>query len=362
MLSKIAASLMSCSLAIGLVDTSFASDVEDKDNGEKNSMSVVDFSRATPIKRSSPKFPLAALRNLNEGWVIMSYSVDEEGNPKAPVVVDSAGHPSFERAARSALMRFKFKPATLDGKAIESCDNQYKFTFALSGNTGAKRRFIGKYKEAMKLLDQREFEQAKEIIDNMPLERSFSHYEENWLHLLKSKYFEALGDTKSEYNSLVDGFTWSNPETTAPDIYLAAWVKILKYRLNSQNYAGAYQAIGRIDKALDGMKERTEAHQSVKDWIDDLSAKLEVAQYWPSKETVGERGFIVEKLVRPKFTLLGDPSQFTKVELRCDAKRFEMDYTKEVSIKVPKHWGECSLFAFGEQGAELEIIQENITT
>jgi len=328
----------------------------------KQSISIADFSRAKTVKRAFPRYPLQAQKNGHEGWVVMSFSIDEEGNARAPVVVNSAGHASFERAAEYALSKFKFEPAMLDGKAVESCDNQYKFTFEMSSKRGAHRRFVSKYKKALELLDEKKFAEVKAIIDEMPTSRNFSHYEENWMHLLKSKYFEAMGDTKSEYNSLVDGFKWGKPETTAPDIYLSAWVKILKYRLNSQNYAGAYQAIGRIDKALDGMKEPTDDHQRIKDWIDGLSAKLELAQYWPSKETVGERGFIVEKLVRQKFTLLGDPSQFSSVELRCEAKRFEMDYTKEVAIKVPKRWGECSLFAFGEQGAELEIIQEKITT
>jgi len=358
---KLAVSLLS----FGLLATNAAAVIAQASTESeevKQSMSIIDFSRATAIKQSQPRYPRAAMDNYNEGWVIISFSIDEDGNPKAPVVVDSAGHTSFERAARSAVMKFKFEPATLDGKAIESCDNRYKFTFEISGKTGANRRFVRKYKEVMKLLGQKEFEQAKEIIDSMPSERSFSHHEENWLHLLKSKYYEALGDEKSEYYSLVDGFTHNAPETTAPDIYLSAWVKILSYRLNAQNYSGAYGAIGRIERALEQEKDLTEAQQRVKAWVGDLSAKLKDTQYWPSKETVGERGFIVEKLVRPKFTLLGDPSQFSSVELRCEAKRFEMEYTKEVSIKVPRRWGKCSLFAFGEQGAELEIIQEKITT
>ena len=75
---------------------------------------------AVLIKSVNPRYPTQAQRASREGWVIVSYTVDAEGNVNGVKVVNSEPRHIFDRAAVDAVERWKYTPAMRDGKAVES--------------------------------------------------------------------------------------------------------------------------------------------------------------------------------------------------------------------------------------------------
>jgi len=80
--------------------------------------------------RVSPIYPARALAQGLEGYVIVQFDVDVNGKVTNVVVVESS-HSVFEREARKAAQRFKFKPRVVDGVALVSTGVQNLFRFEL---------------------------------------------------------------------------------------------------------------------------------------------------------------------------------------------------------------------------------------
>ena len=99
-----------------------------------------------PIVKVQPQYPRRALSRGMTGWVIVEFTVNEQGQVKDPMVVENCGwiksarnngecfdNPNsvFDSAAMKAALKFKYKPKVIDGKPVETAGVQNKITFEL---------------------------------------------------------------------------------------------------------------------------------------------------------------------------------------------------------------------------------------
>jgi periplasmic protein TonB len=70
-----------------------------------------------PVRMVAPEYPGEMQREGISGVVTVRCTIDEHGGVTDAVVVKSSAG-VFEKPAMDALSKWKFKPATLDGKAI----------------------------------------------------------------------------------------------------------------------------------------------------------------------------------------------------------------------------------------------------
>ncbi len=75
-------------------------------------------SDARPIVRVDPEYPPVASRDGIEGWVELSFSIDESGAVRDVNVIDSKPKRTFDRAAKRALQRWKYQPKREQGKTV----------------------------------------------------------------------------------------------------------------------------------------------------------------------------------------------------------------------------------------------------
>ena len=68
------------------------------------------------IVRVLPRYPSRALSRGIEGWVLMEFAIDEVGLAVNPVVIESEPPGVFDRAALSAVKRWKYRPMIEDGR------------------------------------------------------------------------------------------------------------------------------------------------------------------------------------------------------------------------------------------------------
>ncbi|HEV7778518.1 MAG TPA: energy transducer TonB [Luteibacter sp.] len=69
-------------------------------------------------KKVPPRYPTAALRANQEGWVDVEFTVDGGGKVGGVNIVDSQPKHVFDRAAIDAVSRWEFQPATRNGEAM----------------------------------------------------------------------------------------------------------------------------------------------------------------------------------------------------------------------------------------------------
>lgn len=72
----------------------------------------------SPIVRVPPSYPQVAASKGIEGWVRLSFTINDVGGVEDVTVLDSSPKRVFDKAAKRALSRWKYKPRIEHGEAI----------------------------------------------------------------------------------------------------------------------------------------------------------------------------------------------------------------------------------------------------
>lgn len=86
---------------------------------------------ATPIVRIEPRYPIKAARDGKEGYVVLSFSINEIGGVEDVKVIEAQPKRLFDKEARRALKRWKYKPKMVDGKAQKQTGQSVRLDFTL---------------------------------------------------------------------------------------------------------------------------------------------------------------------------------------------------------------------------------------
>ncbi|GLR72044.1 energy transducer TonB [Agaribacter marinus] len=85
-----------------------------------------------PLVRANPTYPVNAARDGIEGFVVMSFNITATGNVEDIKIVNAEPKGIFERAARRALLKWKYQPQMNAGKPTPVSGLQVKLEFNLS--------------------------------------------------------------------------------------------------------------------------------------------------------------------------------------------------------------------------------------
>lgn len=98
----------------------------------KFSMDAAPNSDARPVVRINPKYPVSAARDGIEGWVNLSFDIDEIGQVINVKVIEAEPKRIFNKSARQALRKWKYRAKMVDGKAIIQRNLQVMLTFNMN--------------------------------------------------------------------------------------------------------------------------------------------------------------------------------------------------------------------------------------
>ncbi len=88
---------------------------------------------AMPLVRIEPEYPINARQNGIEGWAVVEFTVSAAGTVKDAVVVASEPGTVFDRAALSAVTKWKYNPKVVDGRPVERSGIKVRFDFEMEG-------------------------------------------------------------------------------------------------------------------------------------------------------------------------------------------------------------------------------------
>jgi len=107
----------------------------DEGNTVLGPMKGLPDSDARPMVRINPKYPMDAARNGTEGWVVLGFDINAIGEVINITVINSEPKRIFDKAAKQALRKWKYKAKSVDGLQVQqkSLSVQLDFTIDQQG-------------------------------------------------------------------------------------------------------------------------------------------------------------------------------------------------------------------------------------
>jgi len=88
---------------------------------------------ATPIVRIEPKYPIQAARDGKEGWVKLSFTINKIGGVEDVKVIEAKPKRVFDKEAKRALRKWKYKPKVVDGVPLRQPGLTVQLDFKMDG-------------------------------------------------------------------------------------------------------------------------------------------------------------------------------------------------------------------------------------
>ena len=89
---------------------------------------------ARPIVRVNPKYPMDAARQGIEGWVKLVFDISAIGEVINVKIVDSTPKRIFDKAAKQALRKWKYRAKSVEGKPVSQHNFSVQLDFTMSKN------------------------------------------------------------------------------------------------------------------------------------------------------------------------------------------------------------------------------------
>jgi len=84
-----------------------------------------------PIVKVPPQYPRRATQRGIEGWVLVEFTITATGAVINPILIDADPPGIFNRSAMRTIVKWKYKPRILNGKAVARPGVQHLITFEL---------------------------------------------------------------------------------------------------------------------------------------------------------------------------------------------------------------------------------------
>jgi TonB family protein len=330
-------------------------------HAQEPSLQAETWVEPVPVQRPPPNYPSGAQQISLEGWVALSYIVSKDGAVTDAMIEDSTGSESFERAALDAVRKWRYKPATRNGEAIEHPMTRTVIRFMIKGETGASHDFSVRYREINRVLAAGDVPKAQELLADLSDKARRNLYEDAWFWWLKYTVLAAgkTADREEMLKALSAAVGYEN-DYLLPDMFLAASSRMFLLRLQDNDLGGALDAFERLTTS--------KAAKESKDYervVTALGANVEeIRKYITSDATLLNTGRVspheywVHTLVRRSFSLGDIDGNVQALEVRC--KRQQTRYqpvTDQHTWTVPASWEKCGVYVHGAPGATFKFYE-----
>ena len=316
------------------------------------------FKPATPLERVNPRYPSLAVRRGREGWVRLSYVIDEEGRVKDPVVEDFFGSPSFKRSALSAVKKWQYDPAIKDGEPTQQCHQAVQLDFTIGGKTGATRKFIKAYKNVDEIFKAGNVEAADEALKELLSWDTLNRYENAWLLNLESRIAREQSDIEREAKSLTRLLSSNGQKRFNNAVFdddYVAYILQRKILLDAQRgyYADALKSYSRLQE-MDEQQPRIDEIAAI---VNQIETSIASEKNLRVPVSMGDNGRWFHTLVRNKFAFNNIQGELDTVEVRCDSHREKFTVAEAHVWHIPQSWGQCQVMVKGDEATTFDLIE-----
>jgi len=305
-----------------------------------------------PLDRTEPDAPTNAFGIPLEGYAKVRYTVLANGTTADVRVVDVMPPQLNTRDVVSAVEGWRFEPAKAGDEAIDWFNNESVIVFdAENVPLEASPRFAQAYVNVDSLITEEDFDKAKKqnetLIENQTMRLVEIGLAQTQATLVNLR-MENLHDA---YDAIVRA---TDPEAvTLPDPELAT---ALRYRFGIEielgRYASSLETFDRL-AAIEALAE----DDVVKSRADAVRQALQTAD-----AVVAVKGRVAREPwtytpTRRAFGFTDVDGSIRGLELECDRRKQELEFSDDVEWSIPESWGACKLFVDARRDTTFTLVE-----
>ncbi|WP_111979795.1 energy transducer TonB [Algibacillus agarilyticus] len=307
-----------------------------------------------PAQRVAPQYPRAAAKQRREGWAILNFVIDEQGEVSNILVGENSGSEDITKAAVQAVQKWQYTPAMEDGKPVQQCANSVFLSFKMGDKRtkGLPAKFRRLYKNALQAKSDEDYEELENLLEKMKSNK-YQHLSENsYYHLLAADYAKLKGDKHSQVQHL-QSVMHSLELLVNEKQKLSVLYQVFDLQIQLKRYNTAYKTYKKLIKL-----------PAAKPYLDELKTTIEkIDGIVASNQSFTYHGNIKDKrywqlnMSRKEFSLTDVNGELSKLELRCANKHHVYTIKDRSTWKIPAGWDQCRLFVFGEPNASFNVTE-----
>jgi TonB family protein len=305
-----------------------------------------------------PRFPE---RNLDwygvyvEGYVLLHYTITEEGKVSDVTMLELVGPKNFLDSAQDTVKSWTYKPATLNGKPVATCHTlQVSFSVPWA-SVGARGAISNTYRQAVADVKASKFEDALVKLNQAQSTPQLNFYERGMLAnlagqiaLTKSDYWEARRLSKLA----TDHESGELPRAVAQNL--------METRIKASLALGdLVDALESLDR-LKAWKHFDPATPIVK-LVEDARAKVDSMPMFGMTGKIPEAGETGQNvyfgLYHRTFAFGNISGSLQRFTLSCKQQAIESEITEKTEWHVPKSWSDCHVLVRGTPGTTFKVVQ-----
>ena len=202
---------------------------------------------AQPIKQLKPQFPASEFSRGREGWVLLNYTVGDDGIVVDSSIDDSSGSDAFNNAALKAVRDWRFE-STEEQELNVLLSFVYEWRRPLYD-----RKFIIYYTKAHEAIDNGDLDDAQERIDAIRDNDDLTPYELASSFIVEGRVAAERGNQAEQLRcfrrAMLNQGRWVARETYLKLLYAAAVLEI-----QQQDFASALRDYELLTETRTGRK------------------------------------------------------------------------------------------------------------
>lgn len=315
------------------------------------------YTVAVPVERPQAKYPSRAAKKGVDGWVQLSYVIDQEGKVKDVVAMNNGGDPLFVKAAMSAVKTWQFEPATANGEPIEQCNNSVQMDFILSKGGRVGRKLYRSIRKGHKAINNKDIALAKEALSEIDEADSLNITELFWRNHLAVSLHNLTGDEKRKYHAARKARaslkTLALKDSKKQELLTYLLLQEFIYQSNNALYSSALDTFDKLKKAS------PEAAADVQSAVDKIKQRVAENEHILVAGKVSQSGRWSHNLARNSFVITDIEGRLDKLEVRCSRKFRSFTVSDQTQWKIPESWGKCNIHLLGQEQSKFNLVEIN---
>jgi Gram-negative bacterial TonB protein C-terminal len=289
-----------------------------------------------------------------DGLAAFLIEVGLDGKVQSIKILQLLGPADLANSARQAVMRWVYKPATLNGKPVVQSRIGTMIFVASHDKIGLHYKARQIYETAYDLVQQQMTDQVYDLIRGFLSTQRMTFFERGMLmnmlapiELQRGRYLDLLDQVKPT----LDFFAWELPSP--------ALQNLLKFRIAADfavgNAADAVSAADMLHRIV-GADPNGVLAQMVQQKLSEIDVHQALAtQSRIPAEMDGEGVYLA--LYRRDFQFRVDSGALTRFSMSCRQQTIESSITEGAEWHVPKDWDDCHLLVEGTPGTTFQLVQ-----